>query len=53
MKGIYRKLIAATALASIAVGAPGLASGPTSEDLVNDASTPDDVLTYGLGVDFH
>lgn len=28
---------------------PALAAGPTNADLMNDASTPDSVLTYGMG----
>ncbi|QPC98045.1 methanol/ethanol family PQQ-dependent dehydrogenase [Qipengyuania soli] len=49
MKGMYKSLIAATALAGVALAAPARAEGPTSEDLVNDANTPGDVLTYGMG----
>lgn len=49
MKGIYKSLIAATALAGTAMAAPVQAGGPTGEDLLNDANTPDDVLTYGMG----
>ncbi|WP_425504490.1 methanol/ethanol family PQQ-dependent dehydrogenase [Qipengyuania soli] len=46
---MYKSLIAATALAGVALAAPARAEGPTSEDLVNDANTPGDVLTYGMG----
>ncbi|MEZ5681795.1 MAG: methanol/ethanol family PQQ-dependent dehydrogenase [Erythrobacter sp.] len=49
MKGMYKSLIAATALAGVALATPARAEGPTSEDLVNDANTPGDVLTYGMG----
>lgn len=49
MKGIYKNLIAATALAGSALAVPVQAEGPTSQDLLNDASTPGDVLTYGMG----
>ncbi len=49
MKGIYKSLVAATALAGIALTTSAQAEGPTSADLVNDANTPDDVLTYGMG----
>ncbi|WP_427963405.1 methanol/ethanol family PQQ-dependent dehydrogenase [Altererythrobacter sp.] len=49
MKGFYKTLIAATALAGTALATSAQAEGPTSADLVNDANTPDDVLTYGMG----
>ena len=49
MKGMYKSLLTAIALAGTALTAPALAEGPTSQDLLNDANTPDDVLTYGMG----
>ena len=39
--------IAADAPAPAAAAAPG--AGPTDADLMNDAATPGDVLTYGMG----
>ncbi|HWU02863.1 MAG TPA: methanol/ethanol family PQQ-dependent dehydrogenase [Novosphingobium sp.] len=46
----------ATSLAAIGLlatgviaAAPASANGPTSQDLANDANTPGDVLTYGMG----
>ena len=52
MKGrMLRSLGGAAALALVVAGAPLLAqgTGPTDADLMNDAATPGDVLTYGMG----
>lgn len=49
MKGIYKTLVAATALAGSAIATPVLAEGPTTDDLMNDAKSTGDVLTYGMG----
>ena len=52
MKGrMLRSLGGAAALALVVAGAPLLAqgAGPTDADLMNDAATPGDVLTYGMG----
>ncbi|MBD3728215.1 MAG: PQQ-dependent dehydrogenase, methanol/ethanol family [Sphingomonadales bacterium] len=50
MKGTYTSLFAALALAGTALASPVAAEeGPTSADIVNDANTPGDVLSYGLG----
>lgn len=49
MKGIYKTLVAATALAGSAIASPVLAEGPTTDDLMNDAKSTGDVLTYGMG----
>ncbi len=41
----------ATAAAAMAQSpATGTATGPTDADLMNDAATPQDVLTYGMGL---
>lgn len=49
MKGSFTKTIAAFALASSALGTPARAEGPTIADLMNDANTPEDVVSYGMG----
>ncbi|WP_253341399.1 methanol/ethanol family PQQ-dependent dehydrogenase [Sphingobium sp. OAS761] len=53
MKGRFmRSLCGAAALSLVAAGAPLLAqnaTGPTDADLMADASSPGDVLTYGMG----
>jgi alcohol dehydrogenase (cytochrome c) len=53
MKGRFmRSLCGAAALSLVAAGAPLLAqsaAGPTDADLMADATTPGDVLTYGMG----
>lgn len=53
MKGrIVRSLGTVAALALVVAGAPLLAQGgkgPTDADLMNDAASPGDVLTYGMG----
>ncbi len=42
-------LVAAPDAAPGEAAAPGAAVGPTDADLMNDANTPGDVLTYGMG----
>lgn len=51
MKGTLKfGMVGAAALALAITSAPVAAEdGPTSADLMNDASTPGDVLTYGMG----
>lgn len=51
MKGKFKLGMAGVATLAFALTAvPATAEdGPTSQDLVNDANTPGDVLTYGLG----
>lgn len=49
MKGSFTKTIAALALAGTALATPVRAEGPTSADLMNDANTPGDVVSYGMG----
>lgn len=53
MKGrLIRSLCGVAALSLVAAGAPLLAqnaAGPTDADLMADATTPGDVLTYGMG----
>jgi len=50
MRGrIMRSLMGIAAIALAAGAAPLLAEGPTDADLMNDASTTGDVLTYGMG----
>jgi alcohol dehydrogenase (cytochrome c) len=50
MKGsMLRTLAGAAALALVAATAPTLANGPTDADLMNDAASTGDVLTYGMG----
>ncbi|WP_338465657.1 methanol/ethanol family PQQ-dependent dehydrogenase [Novosphingobium sp. ZN18A2] len=41
--------VATLALAATAIPATAAEDGPTSAQLMNDANTPGDVLTYGLG----
>ncbi|MCJ2182646.1 methanol/ethanol family PQQ-dependent dehydrogenase [Novosphingobium sp. 1949] len=51
MKRRFTQFMAGLAAASALVTAPVLAdaNGPTSSDLMNDAATPGDVLSYGMG----
>ncbi|MDR6850412.1 PQQ-dependent dehydrogenase, methanol/ethanol family [Sphingomonas sp. AAP5] len=42
-------LVAAPDAVPAAPAATGTAAGPTDADLMNDANTPGDVLTYGMG----
>ena len=49
MIGIRKTLVATCALAVIALSAPAIAEGPSMEQLVNDAESTGDVLTYGMG----
>ncbi|NOW46077.1 alcohol dehydrogenase (cytochrome c) [Novosphingobium sp. SG751A] len=53
MKGRISRYVASFAAlgmaAGLIAGGPLLAAGPTSQDLLNDAATPGDVLTYGMG----
>ena len=53
MKGTISRYVASFAALGIAAAglsaSPLMASGPTSQDLLNDAATPGDVLTYGMG----
>lgn len=46
---VLRTVAGASALAMMLGAAPLLANGPTDADLMNDAATPGDVLTYGMG----
>jgi len=49
MKGRISRYLASFAVMGAVAATPLLAAGPTSQDLLNDASTPGDVLTNGLG----
>lgn len=50
MKGRLTRALSGAAILGLAVAAaPLLAEGPTDADLMNDAATPGDVLTYGMG----
>lgn len=53
MKGTISRYVASFAALGIAAAglsaSPLMAAGPTSQDLLNDAATPGDVLTYGMG----
>ncbi|MBT0669851.1 PQQ-dependent dehydrogenase, methanol/ethanol family [Novosphingobium profundi] len=49
MKRRFSHFLAGLAAATALVATPVLAEGPTSADLMNDASSPDDVLSYGMG----
>ncbi|WCT77007.1 methanol/ethanol family PQQ-dependent dehydrogenase [Novosphingobium humi] len=49
MKGRISRYVASFAALGIAAATPLMAAGPTSQDLLNDAATPGDVLTNGLG----
>lgn len=50
MKGRLTRALSGAAMLGLAVAAaPLLAEGPTDADLMNDAATPGDVLTYGMG----
>lgn len=54
MKGqILRRLSGVAALALALGAAPLLAEGPTDADLMNDAASTGDVLTYGMGPQAH
>ncbi|NLR70149.1 PQQ-dependent dehydrogenase, methanol/ethanol family [Novosphingobium sp. ERN07] len=49
MKRRFSTLIAGLAAATSLAAAPAIAGGPTSADIVNDAATPGDVISYGMG----
>ncbi|MES2302016.1 MAG: methanol/ethanol family PQQ-dependent dehydrogenase [Pseudomonadota bacterium] len=49
MKRRFSHLIAGLACATSLIAVPVAAAGPTSADIVNDAATPGDVLSYGMG----
>ncbi|MFM2372253.1 MAG: hypothetical protein RIS85_1975 [Pseudomonadota bacterium] len=49
MKRRFSYLIAGLVSATSLISVPVAASGPTSADIVNDASTPGDVVSYGMG----
>jgi len=49
MKGRISRYLASFAVMGAVAATPLLAAGPTSQDLLNDANTPGDVLTYGMG----
>ena len=49
MKGIYKTLVAAGALMGTAMAVPATAEGPSMAELMNDANSTGDVLTYGMG----
>lgn len=51
MKRRFSHFLAGLAAATALVAAPALADhhGPTTSDLMNDAATPGDVLSYGMG----
>jgi len=50
MKGRLTRALSGAAILGLAIAAaPLLAEGPTDADLMNDAATPGDVLTYGMG----
>jgi alcohol dehydrogenase (cytochrome c) len=49
MKGIYKTVVAAGALVGTTMAAPAIAEGPSMTELMNDAESTDDVLTYGMG----
>lgn len=54
MKGpIMRALSGAAALSLAMAAAPLVAQGPTDADLMNDAKSTGDVLTYGMGPQAH
>ncbi|WP_188062795.1 methanol/ethanol family PQQ-dependent dehydrogenase [Sphingobium sp. KCTC 72723] len=54
MKGRFtRSLAGALAMALLAAGAPSLATGPTDADLMGDAASTGDVLTYGMSPQGH
>ncbi|AXU21131.1 PQQ-dependent dehydrogenase, methanol/ethanol family (plasmid) [Novosphingobium sp. THN1] len=49
MKRRFSIVLAGLAAATSLTAAPALAGGPTSADIVNDAATPGDVISYGMG----
>ena len=49
MKRRFSHLIAGLAAATSLVSMPLAAAGPTSAEVTNDAATPGDVLSYGMG----
>ena len=54
MKGPMMRALSGVAALSLAVAAaPLLANVPTDADLMNDAASTGDVLTYGMGPQAH
>ena len=49
MKRRFSNLMAGLAAATSLVSMPLSAAGPTSAEIQNDAATPGDVLSYGMG----
>ncbi|MFY7835734.1 MAG: methanol/ethanol family PQQ-dependent dehydrogenase [Novosphingobium sp.] len=49
MKRRFSTFIAGLAAATSLIAAPAIAGGPSSADIVNDAATPGDVISYGMG----
>ena len=49
MRGIRKTLVATCALAGLALTVPAMAEGPTMDELMGDADSTGDVLTYGMG----
>ncbi|MFN3424071.1 MAG: methanol/ethanol family PQQ-dependent dehydrogenase [Novosphingobium meiothermophilum] len=49
MKRRISNFIAGLAAATSLIAAPAIAGGPTSADILNDAATPGDVISYGMG----
>ena len=49
MKRRFTHFLAGLSAATALVATPIMAEGPTSSDLMNDAETPGDVLSYGMG----
>ncbi|HZV09352.1 MAG TPA: PQQ-dependent dehydrogenase, methanol/ethanol family, partial [Novosphingobium sp.] len=50
MKGSFKRSMAGFATLALAAAMPAWAeNGPTSQDILNDANTPGDVLSYGMG----
>ncbi|MEL0210699.1 MAG: PQQ-binding-like beta-propeller repeat protein, partial [Novosphingobium sp.] len=49
MKRRFSTVLAGLAAATVLSAAPAVAGGPTSADIINDAATPSDVISYGMG----
>lgn len=53
MRSIARTGVGAAAMALVMAGAPLMAEGPTDAQLMGDAASTGDVLTYGMGPQGH
>ena len=49
MKAMHKILLATGAGIGLALSVPALAEGPGWDDILNDAKTTDQVVSYGMG----